>query len=96
MCIYYVCFCGKIRKKLLLFTELTSKKHAYIILTLLNPIYTENWGLQGYILFFLFLLSRNIKKYQSYLYENFQFLEMKFSIYLNNEKKHALSSYVDA
>ena len=27
-------------------------------------------------------LSRNMKKYQSFLYENFQFLEVKFSIYL--------------
>ena len=31
----------------------------------------------------IYVLSRNIKKYQSFSSENFQFLEMKFSIYLN-------------
>ena len=38
--------------------EETSRKHAYIILTPLNPtLMLYNWGLQGYILFFLFLLK---------------------------------------
>ena len=38
----------------------TSRKHAYIISTHLNPTFIQkNWGLQGYTLFFLFLL-RNI------------------------------------
>ena len=32
-----------------------SRKHTYIILTPLNP--TLHWGLQGYTLFFLFLLK---------------------------------------
>ena len=38
-------------------TELPSRKHAYIILTPLNPTSVINWGLQGYIFFFLFLLK---------------------------------------
>ena len=71
-----------------------------------SHFYIVNWGLQGYTLFFLFLLknidngyslepprrggsnenpksmflSRNMKKKIS---ENFQFLVVKFSIYLN-------------
>ena len=37
---------------------LSSQKHAYIILTPLNPIFIQwNWGLQGYIYIFFFLLS---------------------------------------
>ena len=32
----------------------SSRKHTYVILTPLNP---TNWGLQGYTLFFLFLLE---------------------------------------
>ena len=36
----------------------TSRKHAFIILTPLNPTFIQlNWGLQGYTLFFLFLLK---------------------------------------
>ena len=36
----------------------TSRKHVYIILTPLNPTFIlYNWGLQGYTLFFLFLLK---------------------------------------
>ena len=31
----------------------------------------------------IYVLSRNVKKYQEFLCENFQFLEVKFSIYLN-------------
>ena len=31
----------------------------------------------------IYVLSRNIKKYQLFLSEFFQFLEVKFSIYLN-------------
>ena len=31
----------------------------------------------------IYFLSRNMKKYQSFLSENFQFLEVIFSIYLN-------------
>ena len=39
-------------------TDNTSRKHAYIILTPLKPHFTwQNWGLQGYTLFFLFLLK---------------------------------------
>ena len=35
----------------------SSRKHAYIILIPLNPAFILlNWGLQGYTLFFLFLL----------------------------------------
>ena len=87
----------------------TSQKHAYIILTLLN------WGLQGYTLFFLFLLKKidcgysstynlcfdqKYEKYQIFLSENFQFLEVKFSIYLNrrvfvmNEQNNPIRSNV--
>ena len=37
---------------------ITSRKHAYIVLAPLNPTFIqENWGLQGYTLFFLFLLK---------------------------------------
>ena len=36
----------------------SSRKHAYIILTPLNPTFIqENWGLKGYTIFFLFLLK---------------------------------------
>ena len=54
-----------------------------------------NWGLQGYTLFFLFLLKnidcgthnlcfeQKYEKYQFFLSENFQFLVVKLSIYLN-------------
>ena len=70
--------------------------------------YIVNWGLQGYTLFFLFLLKnidcgyslepprrggsneyhnicfeQKYEKYQTFLSENFQFLEVKFPIYLN-------------
>ena len=31
----------------------------------------------------MYVLSRNTKNYQSFLSENFQFLELNFSIYLN-------------
>ena len=31
----------------------------------------------------IYVLSRNMKKYQRFLTENFQFLEVKFPIYLN-------------
>ena len=31
----------------------------------------------------IYVLSRNMKKYQRFLSENFKFLEVKFSIYLN-------------
>ena len=38
----------------------TSRKHTYIILTPLKPLFyiEKKWGLQGYTLFFLFLLKR--------------------------------------
>ena len=39
----------------------SSQKHAYIMLTPLNPPFIQywglNWGLKGYTLFFLFLLK---------------------------------------
>ena len=36
----------------------SSRKHAYAILIPLNPSFIlQNWGLQGYTLFFLFLLK---------------------------------------
>ena len=86
-----------------------SRKHAYIILTPLNPTFIyQNWGLQGYTLFFLFLLKNidcryslepprrggsneypqsifwaEIWKISEVLSENFLFLEVKLSIYLN-------------
>ena len=31
----------------------------------------------------IYVLNRNMKKYQFFLSENFQFLEVKFSVYLN-------------
>ena len=31
----------------------------------------------------IYVLSRNSKTYQNFLFENFQFLEVKFSVYLN-------------
>ena len=31
----------------------------------------------------MYVLSRNMKNIKVFLYENFQFLEVKFSIYLN-------------
>ena len=38
--------------------RLASRKHAYIKLTPLNPTFIQqNWGLQGYTLFILFLLK---------------------------------------
>ena len=38
--------------------DLPSRKHTYIMLTPSNPTFIqENWGLQGYTLFFLFLLK---------------------------------------
>ena len=38
--------------------RISSRKHAYIVLTPLNPTFIqENWGLQRYTLFFLFLLK---------------------------------------
>ena len=66
-------------------------------------IHVVNWGLQGYTLFFLFLLKNidcgycrgssneypqsifwaEIWKIPEFLSENFQFLVVKFSIYLN-------------
>ena len=40
------------------FSPIASLKHACIILTPLNPtLMQQNWGLQGYTLFFLFLLK---------------------------------------
>ena len=82
-----------------------SRKHTYIILTPLNPTFIY---LQGYTLFFLFLLKnidcgyalerprrggsneyhnlcfeQKYEKYQNFLSENFHFLAVKFSIYLN-------------
>ena len=96
---------------------ITSRKHAYIILTKtclynLDPlkpvIYIVKLGFTGVYIIFLILLEnidcgyslepprrggRNeyhnlcselkYEKYQSFLSENFQFLEVKFSIYLN-------------
>ena len=84
-----------------------SRKHAYIILTLLNPYYIVKLGWLRYTVFFLFLLKNidcgyslepprrggsneypqsmfwaEIWKISDYLSENFQFLEVKFSIYL--------------
>ena len=39
-------------------TELSSRKHTYIILTPQTPLlYSKNWGLLEYILFFIFLLK---------------------------------------
>ena len=39
-------------------TRKSSRKHAYIIVTPLNPTFIDwKWGLQGYTLFFLFLLK---------------------------------------
>ena len=36
----------------------SARKQAYIMLTPLNPTFIlQNWGLQGYTLFFLFLLK---------------------------------------
>ena len=38
--------------------RMSSRDHAYIILTPLNPTFIQkNWGWQGYTLFFLFLLK---------------------------------------
>ena len=40
--------------------KISSRKHAYIILTPLNPTFIQkNWGFQGYTLFFL-ILFKNI------------------------------------
>ena len=71
-----------------------SRKHAYIFFTPLNPTFMWwNWGLQGYTLFFLFLLKnidcgnlcfeQKCEEYQIFLSEHFQFLVVKFSVYLN-------------
>ena len=46
-----------------------SRKHAYIILNPLHPLLDSLTGVY--------------KKYQRFLSEHFQFLEVKFSIYLN-------------
>ena len=66
-------------------THPLTKSHFYIV----------NWGLQGYTLFFLFLLKavltcthnlcfvQKYEKYQNFLSENFHFLLIKFSVYLN-------------
>ena len=89
--------------------EKSSQKHTYIILNPLYPTFIKkNWGLQGYTLFFLFLLKNidcaysleppqrggsnvypqsmfwaEIWKISEFLSEKFQFLVVKFSVYLN-------------
>ena len=72
-----------------------SRKHAHIILTPLKPLFyivilgftgvynvllisaqKRNWWV-------LYILRRNMKNIRVFLSENVQFLEVKFSIYLN-------------
>ena len=43
------------------------------------------------VVFLISALSRNMKKYQSFLFEFFQFLEVKFSIYFNRLVLNAIS-----
>ena len=62
----------------------------------LKPHLYIKLGFTGVYIIFLISAQQKSKKYWSYLYENFQFLQMKFSIYLNRyvfvmEKKSALS-----
>ena len=100
----------------------SSRKHAYIILTPLNPTFVVKLGLTG--LYIIFLISaQNIdwgyllepphlggsneynnvcfeQKYecdQNFSSENFQFLVVKFSIYLNrhNFEKWNMRSHVN-
>ena len=99
----------RFRPLLAFFRFLTSRKHAYIILTPLKPhFYIVKLGFTAVYIIFLFLLKnidcgyslepprrggsneyhnlcfeQKYEKYQSFLSENFQFLEVKFSIYLN-------------
>ena len=74
------------------FNSTTSQKHIYIILTPLTQfLYSKTGVYNGYSLFFLFLL-KNIdcgysleppRRISELLSKNFQFLVVKFSIYLN-------------
>ena len=41
----------------------------------------------------MYVLRRNMKKYQNYLSENFHFLVRKFSVYLN---RHVFVMFKDA
>ena len=74
----------------------TSRKHTYISLTPLNPhFYTVKLGFTGVYIIFL-ISAQNIdcgtrknrfeqkyEKYQNFLSENFHFLVVEFSVYLN-------------
>ena len=85
-----------------------TKTRLYNFDPLIPHFYIVKLGLQGYTLYFIFLLKnidcgyslepphrggsneyqqlcfeQNFEKYQSFLSELFQFLEVKFSIYLN-------------
>ena len=90
--------------------SLSSRKHAYNMLTPLNPhFYVVKLWFQGYALFFLFLLKnidcgyslepprrggltsahnlcfeQKYEKISEFLSENFHFLVVKLSIYLNS------------
>ena len=55
--------------------RLTSRKHAYIILTPFNS--TRRGGSNEY---HNLCFEQKYEKYKSFLSENFQFLEVKFSI----------------
>ena len=75
----------------------TSRKHAYIILTPINPnFYIVKLGFTGDKLFFFcskgeavltsthnLCFEQKYEKYQSFSCENFQVLEVKFPIHLN-------------
>ena len=75
-----------------------TKTYLYNFDPLKPHFYIVNLGLQGYILFFLFLLKnveavltstynlcfeQEYEKYQNFLFENYQVLVVKFSVYLN-------------
>ena len=88
-------------------TQVTSRKHAYIIMAPFNPTAVK-LGFTGVYITFLFLhknidcgyslespcqggsnkypesvFQAEIRKYQNFLSENFHFLVVKFSVYLN-------------
>ena len=63
----------------------TSRKHAYIILTPIKPhFYIVKLGFTGvYIIFLISAQKKIVGTYQNFSSENFHFLVVKISVYLN-------------
>ena len=76
-----------------------SRKHVYIMLTQLNPLLYSKTGFTGVYIMFVFIgkavltsthnlcFEQKLENYMNFSFESFQFLVVKFSVYLKQAWK---------